>query len=73
MSKTYVKISDFKCPFGERDLSYGHNECYSGSGKNRCPYFVKYDWNTHQGCIECTHPTEKIPADRFVQGEFDFG
>ena len=30
-----------KCPYGVRDL---HNDvCYSGMGKNRCEYFVKYE------------------------------
>ena len=33
--------SDLQCPFGERDLRT--DECYSGMGKNRCPYFVKYE------------------------------
>lgn len=69
MASTYVKISDYKCPFNERDLTYGHNECYSGSGKNRCPYFVKYDWDKHFGHIECTHPQ----IEKYHQGEFDFG
>ena len=69
MASTYVKISDYKCPFNERDLTYGHNECYSGNGQNRCPYFVKYDWDKHSGHIECTHP----PVEKYHQGEFDFG
>lgn len=30
-----------QCPFGERDLKT--DECYSGMGKNRCPYFIKYE------------------------------
>jgi hypothetical protein len=53
---TYVSIWDYKCPFHERDLTRGHDECYSGSGANRCPYFVRYDWSEHPGCIACTHP-----------------
>ncbi|MBQ3836173.1 MAG: hypothetical protein II814_03490 [Treponema sp.] len=54
-----------QCPFGVRDLT--SDECYSGSGRNRCPYFVRYDWEQHAGCIACNHP----PVEQ--QREFDFG
>ena len=44
-----------ECPFGVRDLS--RDECYSGNGRNRCRWFVRYEWgNKHDGCIHCTHP-----------------
>ena len=43
----------FRCPFGVRDLAV--DECYSGNGKNRCKYFVCYDWITeHAPCVQCT-------------------
>lgn len=42
------------CPFGERDLD--NDECYSGGGRNRCKYFIRYDWDEHSGCVACTHP-----------------
>ena len=54
------------CPYGERDLQ--KDECYSGNGKNRCPYFVRYDWEKHPGCIACNHP----PKKQFEQLEFNF-
>ena len=52
------------CPFGVRDLS--KDECYSGNGRNKCKYFVRYDWEKHPGCVACTHPPKEI------QLEFDF-
>lgn len=30
-----------QCPFKVRDLHT--DECYSGNGKNRCEYFIKYE------------------------------
>lgn len=49
------------CPFGVRDLS--NDECYSGNGKNRCPYFVKYDWDKHYNHIACNHAPLKKSDD----------
>lgn len=49
------------CPFGVRDLS--NDECYSGNGKNRCPYFVRYDWDKHNNHIACNHPPLKKSDD----------
>ena len=46
------KYHETRCPFGVRDLT--QDECYSGNGKNRCKYFVRYDWGEHSGCIVCT-------------------
>ena len=48
---------DGQCPFGIRDLN--NDECYSGNGKNRCKYFVRYDWENFYGCIVCNHPEKK--------------
>jgi hypothetical protein len=50
---TYVdnRNNDARCPFGVRDLAA--DECYSGNGRNRCPYFVRYDWEQHAGYIAC--------------------
>lgn len=46
---------DDRCPYGVRDLQT--EACYDGNGKNKCPYFVRYDWSKeHSGCIACTHP-----------------
>ena len=57
--KRGTKPEEVKCPFGERDLQT--DECYSGGGHNRCPYFIRYEWcNEHNGCIACKHP----PIDR---------
>lgn len=60
----YFITPQVSCPFGVRDLS--KDECYSGNGKNKCKYFVRYDWGKHYGCVACTHP----PKER--QLEFDF-
>lgn len=49
------------CPFGVRDLS--NDECYSGNGKNHCPYFVKYDWDKHYNHIACNHQPLKKSDD----------
>ena len=52
-----------KCPFGERDLA--KDECYSGGGQNKCPFFIRYEWcNEHDGCVACNHP----PKQKYVQG-----
>ena len=52
------------CPFGERDLQ--NDVCYSGSGHNRCPYFIRYEWcNEHNGHIACKHP----PVQKYRQLE----
>ena len=52
-----------QCPFGVRDLQ--NDECYSGNGQNRCPYFVRYEWcNEHNGHIACNHS----PKQKYVQG-----
>lgn len=61
----FLHMEKSQCPFGVRDLT--RDECYSGSGRNRCPHFVRYDWEQHPGCIACNHP----PVD--PQREFDFG
>ncbi|MBO6100629.1 MAG: hypothetical protein J6P07_04785 [Spirochaetaceae bacterium] len=53
-----------QCPFNVRDLK--NDECYSGNGKNRCRWFIRYDWDKHYGCIVCSHPL-------MTQQEFDFG
>ena len=51
-----------RCPFGERDLQ--NDECYSGNGRNRSPYFIRYDWSDeHSGYIACNHP----PKPKYVQ------
>ena len=53
--RTGRRISPLVCPFAERDLE--NDECYSGNGKNRCKWFIRYEWcNEHSGCIHCTHP-----------------
>lgn len=46
------------CPFSVRDLSC--DECYSGSGCNRCKYFVRYDDGID---VICNHPPkqEQLP------------
>ena len=50
-----------RCPFGIRDLS--NDECYGGNGQNRCPYFVKYDWESeHAPCVQCTCDKPRIDA-----------
>lgn len=60
----YIKIdmqnmSALRCPFNIRDLS--KDECYSGNGQNRCPYFVKYDWESeHALCVQCTCDKPRI-------------
>lgn len=60
--KSHPKV--MVCPFGERDLQ--NDECYSGGGHNRCPYFIRYEWcNEHDGCVACTHP----PKPKAVQLE----
>ena len=60
----YIKIdmqnmNALRCPFGIRDLN--NDECYSGNGQNRCPYFVKYDWESeHAPCVQCTCDKPRI-------------
>ena len=50
-----------ECPYGVRDLE--KDECYSGSGKNRCKYFVRYDWSDeHAGYVACTRNIRKLRA-----------
>ena len=66
VTKLYDDVKYTPCPYGERDLQ--KDECYSGNGKNRCPYFVRYDWENHPGCIACNHP----PKKEFEQLEFNF-
>lgn len=65
VSKCWDDVEYTPCPFGERDLQT--DECYSGNGKNRCPYFVRYDWETHPGCIACKHP----PINHQLEFDFD--
>lgn len=58
------KFEKTVCPFGVRDLS--KDECYSGSGLNRCSYFVRYVWGdpVHNQTIECTcDKAKKITAN----------
>ncbi len=58
--KSHPKV--MVCPFGERDLQ--NDECYSGNGRNRCPFFIRYDWSEeHSGCVACNHP----PKPKYVQ------
>jgi hypothetical protein len=42
------------CPFGLRKLEDGSERCYYGGGKDKCKYFVRYDWGQHSGCIACS-------------------
>ena len=65
-TKLWDKVTYHPCPFGERDLQ--NDECYSGSGKNRCPYFVKYDWEQYNGEVICKHP----PKKEYEQASFNF-
>ena len=71
--KHSIPISkDMRCPFGVRDLK--HDECYSGSGQNRCEFFVRYNWGVsgkanEGGFVECTCDREE---DISGQLEFDF-
>ena len=51
------------CPYGERDLQT--DNCYDGSGLNKCPYFIKYDWVNYNGHIVCNHPEKKIQGELF--------
>lgn len=55
--RTGERKNDLQCPFGVRDLS--SDECYSGSGRNRCKFFVRYDWEKFYGCIICNHTKEE--------------
>ena len=69
---TFVPMKDKsrhlrECPFKERDLTT--DECYSGNGQNRCKYFVRYDWESHYGCIACTHPPLKESMQPSLFGE----
>lgn len=59
-----------ECPFKVRDLK--NDECYSGNGKNRCEWFVRYDWEHHYGCIACSHPQDKQKDDLEGQLLFNF-
>jgi hypothetical protein len=61
----YDDVKYTPCPFGVRDLQ--NDRCYDGGGKNRCKWFVRYDWEKHAGCIACSH-TKK----RYEQQEFKF-
>ncbi len=42
------------CPWGLRKLEDGTERCYYGNGVGKCPYFVRYDWEQHAGCIACS-------------------
>ena len=66
ITKCYDDVKYTPCPFKERDLQ--KDECYSGNGKNKCRFFVRYDWGKHYGCIACNHPKIK----KSIQQEFDF-
>ena len=70
------------CPFGVRKLEHGEERCYYGNGKNRCKYFVRYDWEEHYGCIacKCDLPRKDQSGQRYEIDEhgneqycFDFG
>ena len=61
----YDDVKYTPCPFGVRDLQ--NDRCYDGGGKNRCKWFVCYDWEKHAGCIACSHPKK-----RYEQQEFNF-
>ena len=41
------------CPWGLRKLEDGSERCYYGGGRDKCKYFVRYDWEQHAGCIAC--------------------
>lgn len=56
-----------ECPFKVRDLV--NDECYSGSGQNRCEWFVKYDWEHHHGCIACNHPVDVQKNENNLDGQ----
>ena len=56
-TERWDKVTYAPCPFGVRDLQ--NDECYSGNGVNRCKYFVRYDWEKHEGCIACSHPEKE--------------
>ena len=58
------------CPFNVRDLS--KDECYSGNGKNRCKYFIRYDWNKHYGHVVCSCNLPVINNKQIKQQEFNF-
>lgn len=42
-----------QCPFGIRDLQ--NDNCYDGNGKNKCQYFVRYDFTSGTVCVVCNH------------------
>lgn len=82
MGDTVEERAALQCPFGVRDLSlvdinepYGkrHNRCYDGNGKNRCPYFVRYDWEKYANHIVCTCDKPKVIAVKEDWPEFNFG
>jgi hypothetical protein len=62
----YDDVKYSPCPFNVRDLQ--NDNCYDGNGKNRCKWFVRYDWEKHAGCIVCKHP----PLKESLQREFNF-
>ena len=53
----YWRRENTPCPFGVRDLT--SDECYSGSGRNRCPHFVRYE---NGDTIVCGHPPKQEPT-----------
>ena len=52
-TKCWDDVKYSPCPFGLRKLEDGSERCYYGNGKDKCPYFVRYDWGEHAGCIAC--------------------
>lgn len=60
-TKLWDDVKYSPCPFGVRDLQT--ERCYYGMGKNRCQWFVRYDWEEHAGCIACTHPEESKQSE----------
>ena len=54
LTDRYDDVTYSPCPFGLRKLEHGEDECYSGNGKNRYKYFMRYDWEKHYGCIACS-------------------
>lgn len=51
----YGKKLQVRCPFGKRDLT--NDECYSGGGKNRCEFFIRYE---HYFIRELTPNGQKV-------------
>lgn len=66
-TKCWDIVTYHPCPFGERDLQ--NDECYSGNGQNRCPFFVRYDWEKYKGHVICNHPPKKTKSQQL---EFEF-